>query len=375
MPNLYAKLNLIMSHNTLHDPIIVALASDDNVIVGLVATMTSVILATDKEQRLDFHLLDTGMSAKHRDQIVEFFIVYPNVTVVFHTVDVSIFEKAGAPMFVHGWSAYARILLHKIIPDERCVYIDIDFLVLKDLREIWATDLHGFAFAACTNTSKGETPNADRLGTFWNLESTEDLSQFTYHNSGFLFINLDFWRDFGFAEKAIELLEKYELCEKYGNRMPFEDQGILNYIFRGKIKTLSPEWNYTPWWTRPVLRDANYHFTSQFKPWSPGFFLPVEQIWWAMYNNHIKPRWDVAKETRGNAKRMLLWLRMYGIPCIMPVFYCFLRKVFKSDKRHRRENNLANLLKMVRKTLIFGPERESKDTITFYRNKFKNTKP
>ena len=355
----------MMNDDALQEPILIALSSDNNGIPGLVATMTSLILSTDKNQRLDFHLLDAGMSAQRREHITAFFAAYPNVTVSFHRVDVSVFEKIGAPSFEGGvWSPYARLFLYTLIPDKKCLYFDTDFLVLKDVREIWATNLEGIAFAACVDMTKGGVTNPGRLDTYCELEPAEILSQFPYYNSGFLLINLDFWRDFMFIEKAIAL------CKQHGKRIGLHDQGLLNYIFRGKTKTLPLEWNYMPWWTRPAIRNANYHLTSKWKPWGLGSFQPVGKIWWALYDNHIKPRWDVAVETQKKMKGLRIWLKEYGIPCLAPEFYCFLRKAFKNDPPNFRKYSPA-LLKAIRKTVFCGPDAETKETIAFYKEKFR----
>ena len=354
-----------MNKDKSKEPIIIALSTSNNFVPGLIATMTSLILATDRCQRLDFHILDLNINVKTKERAIEFFTIYPNVTVSFHPADVSVFDRAGAGVFgtLGGWSTYASILLHKIIPYDKCIYIDTDFLVLKDIRDVWAIEIDGFAFAAALNTSKGGMKNADRLDAHVKFETVEDLSVFPCLNAGFQIMNLKFWREFKFDEKALEM------CKKYGKWI-HGNQIIYNYIFRGKTKTLPSEWNYTPWWTRPVLRNVNYHFTSEYKPWASRFFLPAERIWWAMYDNHIKPRWDVAKENRKKTKELLVWLIENGIPCLAPDLYVFIARTITGKNPHPRQNQIG-ALKEMRKILFRGPDSESKEVISHYIKLFK----
>ncbi|WP_356947942.1 glycosyltransferase family 8 protein [Helicobacter rodentium] len=133
--------------------------------------------------------------------------------------------------------AYFRIKLASVLPYEikRCLYLDIDMLVLKDLRELFALPL-GDNIAGvvldCSNPYKEKRLKA--------RDSTQEDFIFPfrkeYFNSGFMLINLTKWRELQIEYKCMKFLQTY--IPQVG------DQDILNAVIGNKTLKLPPKWNF-----------------------------------------------------------------------------------------------------------------------------------
>ena len=343
-------------------PIHILLGTDDRYLPGAVVTMASSIRATANDASFVFHVMDFGISRSNKENFLAFFRRYPGVSIVLHELDLSIFNRTGAIRFSGGggYAAYARLLAPTFIEEDRVIYIDTDFFIQKDLSEIWKLSLDEIAFAACLNTSKGGIPNCSKMAFDSPFSNAPEILECPYFNSGFMLINMNEWRRMDFTNQALGLLSS-------GKTTRFADQTIINYLCIGKTKTLTPDWNTTPWWTRPVLPDCNLHFTSPFKPWTERFFLPAERIWFDFYDFEIKPHWDPIKTTRRKIPGFLSFARHYGIPALFPEVYCFLRRKFRKDSPVRQQNDLKQF-KAMHNLLQHGLDPVTKKTLDDARN-------
>jgi lipopolysaccharide biosynthesis glycosyltransferase len=93
-------------------------------------------------------------------------------------------------------------------------------------------------------------------------------------------IDLKKWRDTNVEKKSLEL--------GLINKSRLADQAILNYLFRGDVGFLDPEWN---WQSPNVLLDgrvriANYHFIWVKKPWMHLRTTLNYRLWRYYYNKY-----------------------------------------------------------------------------------------
>lgn len=333
----------------MNDKIQILVGSDENCLVGLVATLTSVAVACDKTRQLKFNIMNLGFDDSFEDKIYSFFTRYSNVEINIIKFNTDVVKQLGAREFEGGThSVYARLFSVDLLDCDKCIYVDSDILVTKDISELWDMNIDKFAMAAALNTSKGGLNGCDRLTYDCPFEHEDDISNYGYYNSGLLVCNLKKWRELNFLKKALKLM-----C-KYNSKITSHDQTILNFVFRGQILTLPREWNFTPWWTRELETISNLHFTSKHKPWHLRLYLPEEKMWYALYNSQIKPYWDIIKETQVHKfKDFLYVVRHWLIPATMPEIYVFFRKIVRNDSELRSKSNLVQFRAM-RKILYFG---------------------
>lgn len=101
--------------------------------------------------------------------------IYP-CEIEIHICDDSVFE--GMPKWCGNYSAYYRLFIAQFMPKDlkMCLYLDIDMLVLKDLRELFVLNLGDKVIGAIK----------DRL--FWfnsGLYSKESHKDIFYFNGFF----------------------------------------------------------------------------------------------------------------------------------------------------------------------------------------------
>lgn len=341
----------------------VLVGSDENCIVGLVATLTSVAVACNKTRQLKFNIMNLGLLEETKGKIVSFFQRYSQVEINFINCDVSIYEKIGARSFEGlNFATYARLQAADLLQCDKCIYIDSDILVTKDISELWDMNIDDYALCAVPDSSKGRgVVDVDKLSHDCPFEHTDDISTYKYYNAGFLVCNLKRWRENSLFEKSMNLINKYK------TQITSHDQTILNFIFRGQILTLPKEWNYIPWWTRNMKELSNLHFTSKHKPWNLRLYLPEEKMWHALYNAKVKPYWDVKKEKEANKIFGFLYvLRHWLIPAFVPEIYWLLRRVLRDDTSLRRKDDLMQFRAMRSKLYFRRKDKEVQQIINTY---------
>jgi len=145
-------------------------------------------------------------------------------------------------------AATCRLLLPELLPDvDRLIYLDADVIVLRDLGELYDTDL--------ANCALGAVLDYALVGLFplkgWRLE-TETKSWLVqdylrdivglsdwraYFNSGVLVMDLERFREDGVAQIAKAFMERTRSTRF------FIDQDALNHVVDGAFARLDPRWN------------------------------------------------------------------------------------------------------------------------------------
>jgi lipopolysaccharide biosynthesis glycosyltransferase len=192
-----------------------------------------------------FHVLQDGLSAANR-AAVEASVRGAEVC----WIGVHAPALHQLPPKMH-WSpaTYYRMALPELMPQlSRVLYLDADILVLRDLRELWETDLAGRPVGAVKDemisralVAKGRPAD--------------------YFNSGVMLIDLDLLRASGAMAKArAYMLQHYE-----GLLIP--DQHSLNLALSGQWAELDPIWNVQRQLMDQIADPGVLHFTMPEKPW------------------------------------------------------------------------------------------------------------
>lgn len=185
---------------------------------------------------ITFHLLCDRLtqSTIHKLQTLESTLSahYP-CTIALHPQsqeefsDLTPWGEAGA-----NWCAYFRLKIGDVLDSNitRCVYLDVDTLVLGDIRELLMSDLGGKAIGAVRNVSSDVDIVRDRV-----------VAAQEYCNSGVLLIDLAKWRTKPFSDVQHFAYTKTT------------DQDFINFLFQGQIHILSFAWNFQ--WIDPTRLD------------------------------------------------------------------------------------------------------------------------
>jgi lipopolysaccharide biosynthesis glycosyltransferase/predicted O-methyltransferase YrrM len=191
----------------------VAYSADEAYVTPLVASIHSLLSVSTG--RITIYVLDCGLSEETKRAIID---VVPSgkedVTLTFVDLPAdSLAKEKGA--------TWARIDAISTIPAERILYIDADTLVLKDIQDLWKTDLDGKALGAAVD-----------VGHPWGYEAAGEGH---YFNAGVLLMDL--------AKIRSRLSQLRSLARDGTLRGNFEDQDVLNVHFRGEWREFSLTWN------------------------------------------------------------------------------------------------------------------------------------
>lgn len=145
-------------------------------------------------------------------------------------------------------ATYLRFLLPELLADvERVAWIDCDTVVLRDIAELYDTDLDGFALAAVPDHSIagahplngwliGEEPNTWPVDVYFEqIVGLDDWR--TYFNAGILVMDLRQFRDRGLIDTCRGFVFRTD------DVRIFNDQDALNHVINGAFKPLDPRWN------------------------------------------------------------------------------------------------------------------------------------
>ena len=204
--------------------------------------------------------------------------------------------------------AWARIQVGDLLPSRvsRCIYLDTDTLVGRDLVGLFDMPLDGNPIAMAINNNVPPSV-ADYLHSI-------GIEPGCWFNSGVALIDVDAWRRGSATNELI----------RFKRSMPpvlwFPDQDLLNKYFAGRILKLDLCWN---------RRDAAHlpegqilHFAGSTKPWemSEDFGYPGLRAWREVYalwgRTPIPKRKHRIKVKAAWATRRLLSLaqRLAGVP-------------------------------------------------------------
>lgn len=284
---------------------------DENYIKYLSVLLTSIVKNTDTSKCLIdyigenrksyvFHILSDAISQETQDKIhdlqKELTKIYP-CEILVHFVDESIFH--GMPKWgfeaTKNYSAYYRLALCRFIPADvvKCLYIDVDMLVMCDIRELFAIDL-GECLAG---VNSGHNFKDSR--TNWILKAVDkhgsdfDLSSLPYYFcSGLMLLNMPLYRANNIESKCIEFLKTYKpICA---------DQDALNVVLSGKIKILPAEYGVLTHFFCDFDQRKNKEQMEAFKQ-----LIPLTKI--AHVNGCTKPWFSPSQNIKSHDKKIVLF--------------------------------------------------------------------
>lgn len=216
---------------------------------------------------------------------------------------------------------FGRLFFEKLIPEswEKIIYLDCDTLILKSLEGLWKQDLGNYPAGGIRDAFSKE--NYRMLGI-----SIKDV----LINSGVMLIDVTKWREQQIEKKIISYI-------RYCNgQMPQGDQGIINYVLRGKIRQLPPEFNVVEYlydfsydevllyrkpinyYSRQQIKEAKeapvvVHFTTSFasvRPWQGDSSNPYGEVWKGYYYE-LYPGKRIGQQKLSFSKRILM-KALYG---------------------------------------------------------------
>ncbi len=261
----------------------IVLTTDDNYAVPTMVTISSILSSAEAGTWFHIYILcaeDLGPDVRQRIAGIQ--EKYRQADVTFVEVRDEKLDFAVTTAYIPV-ASYYRLYMGSLIPADRCLFIDGDMIVRRDLAEVYGVDLDGYYAAGVRD-----------MGVQCHFADYESYAAYlgipnmhTYVNAGFLVFNLKKMREDGMDRKMTDYI---------GRGYKYMDQDIINKLCHGKIRLLPlrydffteyynslPEWDLSGYSLQELegigQEPAVYHFTGIFKPWVCTR-LTVNRIWW-----------------------------------------------------------------------------------------------
>lgn len=257
--NIYRLVRKIKKSNytsKISEKVSIALCIDENLVEHVGVLLYSISVNTSSF--VDVYIIHDNLSYSSLEKLTELDKSFPTIKINIIKIPDNIQNQLNK-ISLEGnklpvTSCY-RFILADLLPSlDRIIYLDVDTLVLRDLTELWRTDLEGKFIGVVKDV-------------LINLNVAQKIvsERKSYFNSGMLLMDLNLFRKYDICSNLIDFaIDVAEYCE-YG------DQDILNYYFIDGYKLLDIKWNCG----RELLEGREkevgiVHYYGLEKPWKFG---------------------------------------------------------------------------------------------------------
>ena len=241
------------------DSVHIVYGTDDNYIFPTAVSAASAAWYARKKSPLVIHLFDLGVSDAHYEEYVSIIRkASTNVKLERHQLKLEMFEGFGA--WKGSLVTYSRMMMAEILSDlDWAIYIDGDTLWLGNPGELWGLRDDSKMILASIDPP---TPMGDENEEFqWYKKHGLDVDPNAYLCMGLMLANLKLMRAEGIAMKCQEFMKKIPTPRVV-------DQTVLNYVCRGQMSALPPQWGVFSAWHKLIdlSKPSAVHYVSDV-PW------------------------------------------------------------------------------------------------------------
>lgn len=261
----------------------VLFASDENYASFLSIAVTSLLESNQNEfDKINIFILDDGLTEKNKNKIGKIISEFDCEVSFIKTksldeLDIKIMTLERN-LNISSLTTYSRLFISNLLPEEidKILYLDCDALIVGSLKRLWREDISNYYCAGVLDCINTTIKQEFRF-------SKED----NYINAGVLLINLKKWREDNVELKFIEFMVENQ------HRYYQHDQGVINNVFKDKIKIVHPKYNLqihfqsfdydlsrkfncmeTEYYSREIVEEAQKHPVylhfcggEYFRPW------------------------------------------------------------------------------------------------------------
>ena len=268
----------------------IAMATDDNYAYPMFVSLTSLFISADKDTTYNLHLLlDKNFTETNFERLAMIQKGFGRHKVEVHVMDRK-YDDIKINIDYIKTATFYRLELLKLLSDvNKCIYLDVDTIVNKDLSELFRLNIDD-KYIAGVRAAAYYYPENNARG-YSNKLGIDNI--FSYVNAGVLLINLNKMRKDGLMDVFNELIKK---------DFPSMDQDILNSACYGKVRILHPKYNamtkyslkddgayqsmkclqfaYTlEEWDTARKQPVIIHYADKIKPWN-DLSVDYAEKWW-----------------------------------------------------------------------------------------------
>lgn len=284
-------------HSDSGNTITIITVTDTHYLVLLAALVTSIEENHHTGEPIEFHVVANGVMEKDRVKLNKS-VSSCKTRIIWHSMQDVIPTSLRLPRDKSSYpiNIYMRLLFPWFLGKQltRVLYLDCDMIVLKDISELFHTDLGGFPVGACRDPKIQTFDN--KWGGIRNYKELGLNGKSLYFNSGLLLIDCAKWNDMAITQKVIDCVAANK---KYLN---YPDQYGLNVVLADNWLNIDNRWN-----SFSVLEDISdpylIHFTERkpiYRSYSNNlaaqehFLYYLRKTHWA----NFKPITEVARITK-----------------------------------------------------------------------------
>lgn len=210
----------------------IAYACNDEYTIPMGVSLFS-LFENNRDMRLCVHLYSDGISEENKEHCRKIAQDAGQQLVIEDMPDLN--AAAGEELYLGQLpiTTYLRIFLVTLLPPDvdKVLWIDGDTIISGKIEELFDEDKTELSSNACAAVFNLSTVFR-RLHGFGIHDP--------YYNAGVLLINLAYWREHHVYDEIMA-----EIKRRHGKAID-HDQDLLNCVLKGRIKTLSPRFNFMP---------------------------------------------------------------------------------------------------------------------------------
>ena len=243
---------------------------DDNYVPYLSITLKSLVDHSKKTNKYDIYIIFDALSQQSKRIIRNVIGKRENFTLHFSNISLRISQLIEFKLDIRDYytsSTYYRLFLPEIFPlVKKAIYIDSDIVLRSDIANLFAINLEDKVVGAVPDQSVQLFPE---FATYVN--SVIGMDHKEYFNAGVLLMDFKKLREIQLQKKSLELLRNVSFKVA-------QDQDVLNYLLKGKVKLLDKRWNVMP--LGEVIESPYLiHYNLIFKPWKHHDIMYEDYFW------------------------------------------------------------------------------------------------
>ena len=240
-------------------PVNIVLAANDYYSPYLSTIIHSISHYSSLDRTYDINILHSGISQANQSMLIDEFTDNKNISIRFANLGSRMKELAGLGTQSHiTIETYFRLFIPDIMKDyDKVLYLDGDMIVKRDVAELFDENIDGYMLGACRDIDMAGVCNSNNIKS----EDTIDPARSKYIKEVVKLKNIN-----DYFQAGVLLLNLKELREKFSvsgilkvatsREWVYQDQDILNFMARGKVKHIDMRWNMLYDWEFVRIRDV-----------------------------------------------------------------------------------------------------------------------
>lgn len=266
----------------------IVFSSDNNYAPYMGVAICSIFENKKEGYLIDIYVLDGGISEDNKNKLIILSKKY-NFILNLIKIDESIFKNFKVKGHI-TLASYYRVIIPELISNiDKILYLDCDIIVIKDIYELYDTNIDNYYFAAVD-----EEEYVPGLKNKLGIPENEK-----YCNSGVMLMNSKKWREDNISRKIID----FSLNKQY--LFFYHDQDAINGYLWSKWLNMNFNYNYTSGIMK-IHKDSKdvliVHFTKA-KPWT---YLCINPFQYKYFEYLNKTPWKDLKIENKNIKTILI---------------------------------------------------------------------